>query len=153
LVSLVDFILFRRFLLPLFDYSYSNSGYSREIHRDSDNRAVVVLLYLNTLDSPDIGGCLELYRLKPGFSFRAPSCPFPPQPPSSACELTHIIHPRAGRLIVFLNQYNSYHAVSPMSASTNGRHFVYGGFTHPSSIFVDRFLFRGSRLKTEIHLY
>ena len=33
----------------IYDYSQAGNGYSREIHRDSDSRIVVILLYLNEL--------------------------------------------------------------------------------------------------------
>ena len=45
--SFINYILGKRRLALLFDYSMSNKGYAREVHRDSDARVIVFLLYLN----------------------------------------------------------------------------------------------------------
>ena len=140
----------KKVLLPLFDYSYSNSGYSRSIHRDSDNRVYVVLLYLNDLDTPDIGGALELYSP----SQNLPSnFDYPPRLSQSQAQLRYSIQPKAGRLIIFKNQYNSYHAVSPLAQSRSGRHFIYGGFSVPSSLYNNRDRLGPHSLPTEMFLY
>ena len=44
----------------LYDYSISPNGYFREIHRDSDARTIVFLIYLNDLSSEGTGGDLKL---------------------------------------------------------------------------------------------
>ena len=48
----------------LYDYSKSGNGYGREIHRDSDSRYIVILLYLNDLDDSAKGGSLNIFKLK-----------------------------------------------------------------------------------------
>ena len=48
----------------LYDYSISPNGYKREIHRDSDARTFVFLLYLNNLSKSGEGGELEIYKYK-----------------------------------------------------------------------------------------
>ena len=42
----------------LYDYSVSGKSYNREIHRDSDSRLIVFLLYLNEFDEKEKGGNL-----------------------------------------------------------------------------------------------
>ena len=64
-----------------------------------------------------------------------------------------MIKPKRGRLIMFINQHNSYHAVSEMINDEEGRHFLYGGFTYPSSLFVNNKRLWRSKLKTEMFLY
>ena len=107
----------------LYDYSASTNGYGREIHRDSDSRRVVFLLYLNELSAEAEGGALEFYRL------RQPHENFPPQPDGSSCELTEEIKPAAGRLVCFRNTSTAYHAVRTMKGHRSTRHFIYGGYT------------------------
>ena len=150
LKSLIQYLIGERPILPLFDYSFSSNGYGREIHRDSDNRLIVVLLYLNTLGESTSGGDLEIYKLKK--SKRKKSL-YPPQPKKNDCELQYVIKPKRGRLIMFINQHNSYHAVSEMINDEEGRHFLYGGFTYPSSLFVNKKRLSHSKLKTEMFLY
>ena len=107
------------------------------------------------MESESIGGNLELYNINNPVNNSCSSSQqsYPPQPDPSICELQCIVHPRAGRLVVFANQHNSYHAVSEMKHSILGRHFIYGGFTLPDSSFVDRQRFYNSKLPTELHLY
>ena len=152
-ISLIDFIKREKPLLPLFDYSISNDGYAREIHRDSDNRLLVVLLYLNELDQNTKGGDLQIFKTKNKFTNKIDRNFFPPRPSEKSCTLQYKIKPRAGRLIMFLNQFNSYHAVSEMKNHKLARHFLYGGFTFPSSIFVSKRRLLSKSLPTEMSLY
>ena len=141
-------------LIPLFDYSFSNKGYSRNIHRDSDCRMLVLLLYLNDLDESHEGGDLELYDYSTDGDAINPKVRYPAWPGKEYCNLRYKIQPRRGRLILFYNQFNSYHAVSTMKGLGQGRHFIYGGFTLPSSILSKSNRLRGSDIsKTEFHLY
>ena len=153
-LSITQFITNKKPIIPLFDYSFSNEGYAREIHRDSDNRLLVVLLYLNTLDEHAEGGDLEIYKIKSNeLSNSLSSASYPAQPSHDQCTLQYKIKPRTGRLVMFLNQYNSYHAVSSMRNHSSGRHFIYGGFTYPSSIFNTKRRIPTRTLKTEMHIY
>ncbi len=131
LKSLLDFFVGRIPLVPLFDYSISYEGYTREIHRDTDSRVFVCLLYLNELEGAedkDLGGSLEIFEQINNNKY------FVPQPDSSQVRKIANIEPKAGRLVVFFNQSNSYHAVSKMQYQKKGRHIVYGGFSLQSSI-------------------
>ena len=150
LKSLIQYLFGEKPILPLFDYSFSSNGYGREIHRDSDNRLIVVLLYLNNLGESTSGGDLEIHKLKK--SKRKHNL-YSPQPKKNDCELQYVIKPKRGRLIMFINQHNSYHAVSEMINDEEGRHFLYGGFTYPSSLFVNSKRLSRSKLKTEMFLY
>ena len=49
---------FKNYTELLYDYSKSPNGYHREIHRDSDSRTIVFLLYLNSLSPEATGGDL-----------------------------------------------------------------------------------------------
>ena len=149
-VSFKDYLFRKRPLIPLFDYSFSSNGYGREIHRDSDNRLIVVLLYLNNLDLSTLGGDLEIYKIK---KEKIRQNFYPPQPNKKDCNLEYIIKPKRGRLVMFVNQFNSYHAVSEMINNKKGRHFIYGGYTYPSSLFVNKKRLLNTKLKTEMFLY
>ena len=119
-----DFFSKKNNIELLYDYSKSGNGYGREIHRDSDSRYIVILLYLNDLDDGAKGGSLDIFKLKNGSSKTKDA-----QPKNTDCELVESIMPKAGRLVIFLNNEISYHAVSEMKNSKNYRHFLYGGFT------------------------
>ena len=101
----------------------SPNGYKREIHRDSDSRTIVFLIYLNDLNINGSGGDLELHKyLKNDESI-------PAQPNEDECKLIETISPKKGRLVVFLNSHDSLHSVSEMKNHTGYRHFLYGSFT------------------------
>jgi Rps23 Pro-64 3,4-dihydroxylase Tpa1-like proline 4-hydroxylase len=113
----------KNFVELLYDYSMSPNGYYREIHRDSDSRTVVFLIYLNELNDKGTGGELNLYKYN-GLNNKIPS-----QPSENDCTLIESIPPKAGRLVTFLNAHDSLHAVSKMENYDEFRHFIYGSFT------------------------
>ena len=107
----------------LYDYSISPNGYKREIHRDSDARTFVFLLYLNNLSQNASGGDLEIYK------YKKDTDKIPARPKQDDCEMIEKISPKPGRLVVFLNSHKSLHAVSEMKNHNGFRHFLYGSFT------------------------
>ena len=130
----------------LCDYSRASDGYGRVIHRDSDSRRYVFLLYLNTLDDGATGGSLDTYRLtRPGQGS-------PTWPSEDECELVDSVAPAAGRLVVFRNSHDSYHGVSVMQGHGTVRHFLYGGFTQLGGTNPNMLGSIGS-IPTEFHLY
>ena len=147
LLATIDWIRGSVALTPLFDYSISNFGYSREIHRDSDARAFVILLYLNDLEENTEGGTLGIYKHLESLT------KYPPQITFSKAEKILEVHPRAGRLIIFFNQSNSYHAVDKMTFSKRGRHFIYGGLTMQNSLGSPSVKDSTKRSPTEYFLY
>ena len=128
----------------LYSYSRAGNGYLREIHRDSDNRLIVFLLYFNELPKEAIGGTLDLYKLiKKDRNLATPD--------HNSCEKVDSIKPEAGKLLVFRNEEDSYHAVSCMENSNEFRHFVYGGFTLLSE--KNPYIKNKSKLATDFHVY
>ena len=129
----------------LFDYSVAKKGYFREIHRDSDNRLIVFLLYLNSFkDSKDDEGNLMIYkRIKDDENLS--------QPEEKSCELIESISPKEGKLIIFLNSNDSYHAVKKIIDENQERHFLYGAYTvlNKGNPFIDN----KSKLKTNFNFY
>ena len=113
---------FDNYVELLYDYSKSPNGYKREIHRDSDSRTIVFLLYLNILDESATGGDLTLYKYRK-------SGQIPAQPNSQDCETIENIPPQPGRLVIFLNSHDSLHSVNEMKNHQGYRHFLYGSFT------------------------
>ena len=113
----------KKFVELLYDYSISPNGYFREIHRDSDARTIVFLIYLNDLSSEGTGGDLKFYR------YIKENNKIPSQPNSEDCELIKSIPPKTGRLVTFLNSHESLHSVGKMENYNGLRHFLYGSFT------------------------
>ena len=107
----------------LYDFSKSPNGYKREIHRDSDSRTIVFLIYLNELDRDGLGGDLKLHQYKNTNSM------IPAQPSEVDCSLIKTIPPKTGRLVTFLNSHDSLHSVSEMNNYNGFRYFLYGSFT------------------------
>jgi hypothetical protein len=139
------FYPFSRPVELLFDYSVAGQGYKREIHRDTDSRLIVFLIYLNQFnDDNQSGGNLELYELLDGNNNYA-------QPKPEFCKIKEIIKPQVGKLVVFLNSSNSYHAVSEIKALNNKRYFIYGGFTLLSGNNI--YIKNKNNLKTDFYFY
>jgi len=131
----------------LFDASSARNGYSREIHRDSDSRVFVFLLYLNSpLDNNCQGGDLLIHKLI------EPDKDPKPQPLENECTISEVISPRAGRLVVFENNRYSFHSVSKMINHSDERFFCYGSFTLPYGK-ASNFSESKYKLPTDIKMY
>ena len=111
------------YLELLYDYSISPNGYKREIHRDSDARTFVFLLYLNNLSKSGEGGELEIYK------YKKDKDKIPSRPRLEDCQMVESISPKPGRLVIFLNSFDSLHGVSEMKNHNEYRYFLYGSFT------------------------
>jgi len=143
----INYVLGKRILALLFDYSVAKEGYAREVHRDSDARVVVFLLYLNDLEDSVKGGSLKIHGSKSEAQF------FDPRPADKDVEVIKEFRPKAGRLLMFLNTANSYHSVEKMSRSEQGRHFLYGAYTLTTGFGSLALLKSSGRLPTEYNLY
>ncbi|MDA9650313.1 2OG-Fe(II) oxygenase [Candidatus Pelagibacter sp.] len=146
-------IKFSKFFSPLkrpiellYDYSVAGNGYTREIHRDSDSRIIVFLIYLNTLEAGTKGGNLEIFKLKNKVDKNSSA-----KPSRDECEIIDDISPEAGKLVIFQNKDDSFHSVSKIEKAKNKRHFIYGGFTLLNG--KNPYIINNSVLKTEFHLY
>jgi hypothetical protein len=145
---------FSKFFFPfkipielLFDYSKAGNGYEREIHRDSDGRIIVFLLYLNSFpknNTEQTGGTLDLYKLSKETKNLS-------QPDKNSCELIKSVKPELGKMLIFLNKNDSYHAVSKIKNLNGSRYFIYGGYTALSQ--KNPFITNNSKLKTDFHFY
>ena len=113
----------QKYVELLYDYSKSPNGYYREIHRDTDSRTVVFLLYLNELSPDASGGELCFYK------YKHDNKKIPPQPHNNDCQIIKTIPPLPGRMVVFLNSNDSLHSVNVMQNHNEYRHFIYGSFT------------------------
>ena len=140
------FFPFKKPVELLYDYSVAGNGYTREIHRDSDNRIIVFLLYLNTLEEGTKGGNLEIFKLKNKMSKSSSA-----KPSKDECDNIENVSPEAGKLVIFQNGDDSFHSVSKIENAPNKRHFIYGGFTLLNG--KNPYITNNSVLKTEFHLY
>ena len=145
--SFGSYILGRRKLALLFDYSVAKVGYTREIHRDSDSRVIVFLLYLNNLEDYVEGGSLKIQ------SSKIDKKKYAPRIENENADVVNEFKPKAGRLIMFLNTANSYHSVEKMSDSEFGRHFLYGAYTLTSGLDSLAMKKSSGKLPTEYNLY
>jgi len=107
----------------LFDFSISQKGYKREIHRDSDSRVIVFLLYLNSFKNVGEGGDLNLHELVGKDKKNIPA-----QPKDKNCRIVKTLSPKAGNLVLFLNTADAFHSVSEMIGEEK-RYFLYGSYT------------------------
>ena len=107
----------------LFDFSISQKGYKREIHRDSDSRVIVFLLYLNSFKNIGEGGDLNLHELVDKDKKNIPA-----QPKDKNCRIVKTLSPKAGNLVLFLNTADAFHSVSEMIGEEK-RYFLYGSYT------------------------
>jgi len=139
------FFPFKKPVELLYDYSVAGNGYMREIHRDSDNRIIVFLLYLNSLESGAKGGNLEIFKLKNNIKLSTA------KPLKEECDIIETLNPEAGKLVIFQNGDDSFHSVSKIENAEKKRHFIYGGFTLLSD--KNPYITNKSILKTEFHLY
>ena len=109
----------------LYDASSASNGYSREIHRDSDSRIYVFLLYLNEIASTDSSSGGELCIHK----FSNPSGQKAAQPDIIDAPIEISIKPRPGTLVFFENDEDAVHSVSRMEGFVGERFFIYGSLT------------------------
>lgn len=104
------------------DFSVSEKGYYRGPHRDRETRLINFLIYLNTLPKK-AGGGFEIYKNK-----NCRSNNFKRFPTKKQLILDKTIQPKAGQIIFFISQPNSYHAVSKLVSKKN-RYFIYGSYS------------------------
>lgn len=147
LISFFNSIFRRKVSLELLiDFSIASKGYTREVHRDSNNRKFVFLIYLNSLSSSaEEGGEFVTWKLKENKDYKSG------RPNPNDCEVIEKISPEPGKLIVFKNDNFSFHSVSKMTSVEN-RYFIYGGFTQLSgkNKFMEKYDYS---MKTEFNIY
>lgn len=117
------FFLNKNPLELLFDFSIAQNGYSLPIHRDTDARIVIFLIYLNDVSENSKGGNFNIFKLKENEEF------FPKNPNPSECSLVESIPPKMGRAIFIDGSMDSYHSVDEMINHNEKRYFIYGSFT------------------------
>lgn len=143
----IKFMFKRKINLELlFDFSISKKGYKREIHRDSDSRIIVFLLYLNSFNTQGEGGSLKLHQL-----IKKEKDNLPAQPKNEDCEVVKTFNPKAGNLVLFLNSADAFHSVSEMMGNEK-RYFLYGSYTalNKKNPFIKN---SKNNLKTEFFLF
>lgn len=125
-LSLLNLMRGKRLTELFYDASTAANGYRREVHRDSDSRVFVFLLYLNAPKRKgySAGGELCLHALLD--QSETPD----PQPIASRVRTLAEIEPEAGCLVIFENNETSYHSVREMSGFDEERIFIYGSLTH-----------------------
>ena len=125
LISKIKFNSFfnkKKYLELLYGISRAGNSYKQAIHRDSDSRLIIFLLYLNDISDEGIGGNLDIYK-KIGKIENIEN------PNLSSIEKVKSITPKAGRMVLFQNQDDAYHGVEIMKNHKNFRYFIYGSFT------------------------
>ena len=130
----------------LYEFTKAGNGYSREIHRDTDNRIVVFLLYLNNAPTniDHQGGNFDVYKLIEGNKNIV-------KPDEKSCKKIESIKPETGKLVVFLNENDSFHGVCEMKNHSDFRYFVYGSFSLLSQ--KNPYITNKTKLVTDFHIY
>ena len=105
------------------DFSCSENGYFREVHRDRETRVINFLLYLNTLKKNE-GGNLEIFDLK-----KKRQKLLPRFPAKNNIIKKSSLRPVSSRFIFFRSTPNSYHGVSRFKSVKNKRLFLYGSYS------------------------
>tara|TARA_B100000586_G_scaffold168100_1_gene122623 strand:+ start:120 stop:1055 length:936 start_codon:yes stop_codon:yes gene_type:complete len=124
-VVISEFVSQKKIAQMLFDLSLAGNGYKREIHRDSDNRVFVFILYLSELDDKGSGGDLRIYSSQNTDE----STIMNTRPSKDEVRDVSSIKPQKNRLVVFLNSERSFHGVDKMEQYQTKRLFCYGSFT------------------------
>ena len=127
----------------LYGLSKAGNNYKQAIHRDSDSRLIIFLIYLNDIDEKAIGGNLDLYRKIGEISDIE-------KPNINSLEKITSIKPKEGRLVIFKNEDYAYHGVNMMKNFSNHRYFIYGSFTllNDKNPYINN-----SKIPTEFFLY
>ena len=127
----------------LYDFSKATNGYENQIHRDTDSRVLIILIYLKYLEDDSKGGNLKIYKntIKTNDYY----------PDQKNLELIEEIKPKPGRLVVMMNDNNFFHSTDKLSNLAGTRDFIYGGYTALSG--VNPFLKDNKKHKTAFFLY
>tara|TARA_Y100000590_G_C15745229_1_gene1021776 strand:- start:1544 stop:2320 length:777 start_codon:yes stop_codon:yes gene_type:complete len=108
------------------DFSASNSGYSREPHRDRNTRIINFLIYLNSIQKKN-GGGLEIFSTRKNWGRKVNN--FPRFPDKGKVKVINKFQPKIGQTLFFLSSPNSYHGVSKFISKKNKRVFIYGSYS------------------------
>ena len=127
----------------LYDFSKAYNGYENKIHRDTDFRVIIILIYLNELDTTSSGGELKI--------FKNISKTLKQYPDEKEIELVEEIKPEPGKMVVMLNNYEFFHSTKKLEKLNGSRNFIYGGFTLLSG--KNPYLKHHSSTKSAFHHY
>lgn len=127
----------------LYGLSKAGNNYRQSIHRDSDSRFIVFLLYLNDASKDSKGGNLDLY-------YPLEKIKDIENPEINSLKKINSVIPKTGRLILFENDDKAYHGVELMKNYINPRYFIYGAFTFLNSKNPN---ISNNKIPTEFFLY
>ncbi len=128
----------------LYDFSRAKKGYKNMIHRDTDSRLLIILIYLNRLETGSKGGSLKIYENISGTEDYYPR--------KEDVKLIKEIEPKPGRLVAMINDNDFFHSTDELLNLNGTRDFIYGGYTILSG--TNPFLKKSKKkYKTAYHLY
>lgn len=105
----------------IYDYSKATNGYENNVHRDSDQRVLIFLLYLNKMEPNSKGGNFQIYKNISKTKTHLPT--------KKDYKLVKNIKPAPGKLVVMLNNYDYFHGTDKIANLNKSRDFIYGGYT------------------------
>lgn len=109
-----------------FDISAGYNGYTREIHRDLDNRVAAFLVYFSDADETlGEGGEFCIHKLNGVASTKR----LVRQPSSEDMMEVSRIRPKKNLFLMFLSTPNSYHSVPRITGALGPRKFIYVAIT------------------------
>lgn len=109
-----------------FDISSATDGYSREVHRDMDNRIAAFLIYFS--DASECGGDGGQFGVHRVLG-EVGDTPLPAQPSPELVETVELISPKRNLLLMFLSTPDSYHSVPMIQHARASRKFIYVGIS------------------------
>ena len=127
----------------LYDYSRAYNGYVNEIHRDTDYRTIIILIYLNDLGERSAGGELNIFKNISGTLKKYPK--------EDDIELVEKIKPEPGKMIAMINEHGYFHSTNKLDKLEGTRDFIYGGYTLLAG--KNPFLKKSEKIKSAYHLY
>jgi len=99
-------------------------GQPNKVHFDATNALYAGLYYLRDDDDDSIGGDLQLWRWKSGYSYRKKSSEYNENIAPKHVELVKTIPYKANTFVLLLNGIDSLHSVTCRESTTHTRKFV-----------------------------
>lgn len=99
-------------------------GQPNKVHFDATNALYAGLYYLRQKDDDSVGGDLQIWRWKQGYSYRKKASEYGPNIAPRHIELVKTIPYRANTFVLLLNSINSLHAVTVRETTPHTRQFL-----------------------------
>lgn len=100
------------------------AGSPRGVHTDDPNSLYAGLYYLRATDDDSVGGDLEIWKWREGYSFRKKSSVYQERVPLKHVEHVKTVPYRSNTFVFLLNSIDALHAVTVRQPSSHRRQFL-----------------------------